>query len=189
MMPFLRKNHTLFLLILFVTLVIGSCASQPAVNSGSTVDLNVPAWANETPALDIIWGIGIANDPNGAIAMIAAEERARSSIRRQLDSIAEAVFVDYNKNAENPADDAAAKDASSQIDRLPLKEAQTMLRWQAPNGTWWYRLEYQKIDAKDTLTVILEGETSLQEDLDTILIGELLYNHIAKVGTPVQIRQ
>jgi hypothetical protein len=188
-MPFLKKNQTLFLCLLFVTFVMGGCISKPAAASMSDVEANKPAWADEPPGLDIIWGIGIANDPNGAVAMIAAEKRARSSIRLQLDSIAQAVFVDYNKNAETPADDAAAIDASNQIDRLPLKEAQTLLRWHAPDGTWWYRLEYQKIDAKDTLSAILESEASLQEDLDILLIDELLNSYIATVSTPVQIDQ
>jgi hypothetical protein len=193
MMPFLKQKHTFFLSILFITFVMSGCASKPGVDSGTAsgphIDLNVPTWASESPGPEIIWGIGIANDPNGAVALITAEERARSSIKEQLDSIAQAVFVDYNKTAEHPSDDAAAKDASSQIDRLPLKEAQTILRWQAPNGTWWYRLEYEKIDAKDTIFEILESETSLQEDLDMTLIGELLNGYIATVSTPVQINQ
>lgn len=150
MNKYTRKPWVIVLAGIGVLWVTAGCASQapPA---------DVPPWVNETPPDEALWGIGSAKQATMSSSMITAENRARTAVARQIDSKVQAMFIDYTQTAgayvreAESAGDAGTLSFQEEISRnltnLNLRTAVNQ-KWQAPDGTWWYRVECKKSDIK-----------------------------------------
>jgi type IV secretory pathway TrbL component len=93
--------------------------------------------------------------------MTTAEHRARTAIARQLQTKVQAMFTDYNLDAGNvnaQANASLQEDVSRQITDMDVSGARPIKRWEAPDGTWWFLVEFKKSDAKSTVASILRNE-------------------------------
>jgi len=140
-------------------LMVMACKSSPAAAPASATPAPVaagpvttPDWLNEFPPEDAIWGIGTAKQSSPSMSMTTAEARARTAIARQLNTKVQAMFTDYNLDAGNVRNQANAslqEDVSRQITNMDVSGARPIKRWQAPDGTWWFLVEFKKSDAKE----------------------------------------
>jgi hypothetical protein len=136
-----------------------ACGSSPApATAGPT---NTPEWLNDFPPEDVLWGIGTAKQSSPSMSMTTAEARARTAIARQLQTKVQAMFTDYNLDAGKTGAQANAslqEDVSRQITNMDVSGARPIKRWEAPDGTWWFLVEYKKSDAKTAVASILRNE-------------------------------
>jgi hypothetical protein len=136
-----------------------ACGSSPAAKP--TGPTNTPDWLNDFPPEDVLWGIGTAKQSSPSMSMTTAEARARTAIARQLSTKVQAMFTDYNLDAGKAGAQANAslqEDVSRQITNMDVSGARPIKRWEAPDGTWWYLVEYKKSDAKNTVAGILRNQ-------------------------------
>ena len=152
------KKTCLILMVLSLVLMAAACKSAPAASS---VPANTPPWLNDFPPEDALWGIGSAKQTSEQMSMTTAEARARVGIARQLDTKVQAMFTDYNLDAGNVGKQANAsmqEDVSRQITNMNVSGARPIQRWKAPDGTWWYLVEFKKSDAKNAVASILGNQ-------------------------------
>jgi hypothetical protein len=145
-------------------ILVTACSSSPAAAPASAPvagPTNTPDWLNEFPPEDAIWGIGTAKQSSTSMSMTTAENRARVDIARQLNQKVQNMFTDYNLdagNVRNQANSSLQEDVSRLLTNADLSGARPIKRWQAPDGTWWYLVEYKKSDAKKAVASILRNE-------------------------------
>jgi hypothetical protein len=96
------------------------------------------------------------------------------------------VFVDYHKNAGAAAAEDLPEDIQVKIANMPLAEAVAFLRWKAPDGAWWYRVEYKKTDARATLSRFFDEELEKFPDFNVTAAMQLLEPLLAKNELPLQ---
>jgi hypothetical protein len=82
-----------FVMALHLAALCASCAGTPKP------DPNVPAWINDLPPEEEMWGIGSARDDDTSIAMQTAEERARRSLARQVETSVQDMVESYERAA------------------------------------------------------------------------------------------
>ena len=87
-------------------------------------DPNLPPWLNEIAPDGVIWGVGSARMSSVSMSMTTAESRARTEAARQLNA-----FI---------------HGSASDVFSIDVSGSRTIDRWQAPDGTWWYRVEIDK---------------------------------------------
>ena len=153
------KKTCLILLVLSLAFMVMACKSAPT--STTTGPTTTPEWLNDFPPEDVLWGIGTAKQSSPSMSMTTAEARARVAIARQMNTKVQAMFTDYNLDAGNVSAQANAslqEDVSRQITNMDVSGARPIKRWQAPDGTWWYLVEFKKSDAKNTVASILRNE-------------------------------
>jgi hypothetical protein len=135
-----------------------ACGSSPAKPTGPT---NTPEWLNDFPPEDVLWGIGTAKQSSPTMSMDTAEARARVSIARQLNTKVQNMFTDYNLDAGNvnaQANASLQENVSRLVTNMDVSGARPIKKWEAPDGTWWYLVEYKKSDAKNTVASILRNQ-------------------------------
>ena len=155
------KKLLLSFSLMAAILMIMACTSAPAPAPAAAVPANTPEWLNDFPPEDVIWGIGTALQSSESMSMTTAEARARVAVARQLNTKVQAMFTDYNLDAGNVRNQANAslqEDVSRLLTNADLKGARPIKRWKAPDGTWWYLVEYKKSDAKNQVASILKNE-------------------------------
>ena len=159
------KKGFVSILVLLLALAIFSCASAPPPAPPAPVSVtrsgNSPEWLNDFPPEDAIWGIGIAKQTSPAMSMTTAEARARVSVARQLDAKVQAMFTDYMMDAGNSAalsGTSMQEDVSRQVTNMNVSGARPIKRWEAPDGTWWFLVEFKKSDAKSQLSTIINNQ-------------------------------
>ena len=155
------KKGFVSILVLLLAFLAFSCGSTPPATTAAAGPSNTPDWLNDFPPEDAIWGIGTAKQSSPQMSMDTAEQRARVSVARQLNSKIDAMFTDYNKDAGVTGSQANAsmqENVSRNITRAELTGSRPIKRWQAPDGTWWYLVEYKKSDAKSAVAGILNNE-------------------------------
>ena len=138
-----------FILAVIFASTVFSCASTPS---------NTPPWLNDFPPDNVLWGIGSARQSSMQLAWDTADGRARTSIARQLDTRVQAMFIDYNRDAGTAAAQASTslqESVSRLVTDINVSGARPIRRWEAPDGTWWFLLEYRKDHARDALADIL----------------------------------
>jgi len=153
------KKTCSILLVLSLVFMAAACGSSPA--SKPTGPTNTPEWLNDFPPEDVIWGIGTAKQSSPSMSMTTAEARARTAIARQLSTKVQAMFTDYNLDAGNvnaQANASLQEDVSRQITNMDVSGARPIKRWEAPDGTWWYLVEFKKSDAKNAAASILRNQ-------------------------------
>jgi hypothetical protein len=148
-------------ILVIVSLVFMAAACKSAPTSTTTGPTTTPEWLNDFPPEDVLWGIGTAKQSSPSMSMTTAEARARVAIARQLQTKVQAMFTDYNLDAGNvnaQANASLQEDVSRQITNMDVSGARPIKRWEAPDGTWWFLVEFKKSDAKNTVASILRNE-------------------------------
>ena len=180
------KKACLVLLVLSLILPLIGCASSP-VQTGPTT---TPEWLNDFPPEDSLWGIGVAKQSSTHLSMSTAEARARTAVARQLDTLVQAMFTDYNLdagNVNNQANTSLQEDVSRQVTDLNLSGAQPIKRWEAPDGTWWYLVEYKKSNARTAVASILENEEAAFAQFKAQQALEMLDRQLGKQERPLRV--
>ena len=172
-----------------------ACSSSPAASpaaapASAAGPVNMPEWLNDFPPEDVLWGIGIAKQSSPSMSMTTAEARARVAIARQLNTKVQAMFTDYNLdagNVGNQANSSLQEDVSRQITNMDVSGARPIKRWQAPDGTWWYLVEFKKSDAKKAVASILGNEEAAFAQFKAQQALQMLDAQLAKNEKPVQV--
>jgi hypothetical protein len=124
--------------------------------------------------------------------MTTAEARARVSIARQLDNKVQAMFTDYNLDAGNAGSQANAslqEDVSRQLTNVNLSGARPIKRWQGPDGTWWYLVEFKKSDAKSAVASILGNEEAAFAQFKAKQALDMMDQQLAKSERPTVVSE
>jgi len=180
------KKLFLFLLTFSLVFAFTGCGTT-ATGSGST-----PGWLNDMPPEGVIWGIGTAKQSSTSMSRTTAEARARTGITRQLDSLVQAMFTDYNLdagNVNNQANTSLQEDVSRQISNMRLSGARPIKQWQAQDGTWWYLVEYKKADARRDVASILNNEEAAFAQFKTQQALQIMDSHLSKNQRPLQVSE
>jgi hypothetical protein len=182
----MKKNLSLVLLALVVVLLAISCGGTPAAQQ----DPNTPPWLNDFPPEDVLWGIGSARQSSAQLSMNTAEARARTSLARQLNIKVEAMFTDYMRDAGTVGSQTALslqEDVSRQITSMQLNGARPIQRWNAPDGTWWFLVEYKISDAMTALTPMFTSEEARYAEFKADEALRMLDAQLAKQEKPVPV--
>jgi hypothetical protein len=182
----MKKGLSISLMVIAVVFLAASCGGAPAARQNQ----NTPPWLNNFPPEDAIWGIGSAKQSSDNLSQTAAEARARTSVARQLNTKVTAMFTDYTRDAGTLGSQTALslqEDVSRQITSMQLNGARPIQRWQAPDGTWWYLVEYKKSDAKTALAPIFTSEEARYAEFKANEALRLLDDQLAKREKPVPV--
>jgi hypothetical protein len=185
------KKLILSFCLMAAVLMIMACASTPAAAPAPVAGpVTTPDWLNDFPPEDVLWGIGTAKQSSPTMSMTTAEARARVAIARQLSSKVQAMFTDYNLdagNVRNQANSSMQEDVSRQITNMDVSGARPIKRWQAPDGTWWYLVEFKKSDAKKAVASILGNEEAQYAQFKAQQALQMLDTQLSKNERPVQV--
>jgi hypothetical protein len=183
------KKAFSILLVLSLVLMAVACKSTPAATTGSSS--NAPDWWNEIrPPEDVLWGDGMAKQSSPSMSMTTAEARARVSIARQLNTMVQAMFVDYNLDAGNvnsQANSSLQENVSRQITNMNVSGAVPIKRTEAPDGTYYYRIEMKKSDAKNAVASILKNEEASYAQFKTQQALQYLDTQLSKNQGTLQV--
>jgi hypothetical protein len=179
-----------FCFILAVSLVLSfiACSSSPS-GSGPT---KTPPWLNDMPKDDVYWGIGTALQSSTSLSMEAAEFRARQSIARQISTTAEGVANDFSRDAGAVGSQANASMFSTvarQLTAEKLVGSRPIKRWQGPDGTWWFLVEYRKSEAKALITSMLGNDEAAYSSFLAKQADEYLDYQLSKQQKPVVVSE
>jgi hypothetical protein len=166
-----------------------SCASTP-VAAPSAGPADTPPWLNDIAPEDALWGIGIAKQSTDSMSMTTAEARARVAVARQLSTKVQAMFTDYNLDAGpagNQASTSLQEDVSRQITNIDVSGASVIKKWKAPDGTWWYLVQYKTSDAKAAVTSILGNQEAQYAQFKAKQALDILDAQLAKKEKPAQV--
>ncbi|MDR0313677.1 MAG: LPP20 family lipoprotein [Treponema sp.] len=182
----MKKAFSILLVLALVFMALG-CASKPPVDSAT----NVPPWWNDvTPPEDVLWGDGMAKQSSPSMSMTTAEARARVAIARQLNTLVQAMFVDYNLdagNVNNQANTSLQENVSRQITNMNVSGARTVQRWQAPDGTYYIRLELSKSDARNMVASILGNQEAAFAEFKAQQALQMLDYQLSNSGTSYRV--
>ena len=184
------KKVFLILVSLTMILALTGCASAPATTSAGSA--NAPEWLNDLPPDGVLWGIGTAKQSSTSMSMTTAETRARTAVARQLDTLVQAMFTDYNLDAGNVANQANTslqEDVSRQVTNINLSGAHPIKRWEASDGTWWFLVEYRKADVRREVASILNNEEAAFAQFKAQQALQMLDAQLAKNERPLQVSE
>jgi len=174
-----------------VSFVIGCASQPPATAPAPYVNPNDPPWLNERAPEDAIWGIGTANMRDPSRSRQTAENRARVSIARQLDSTVQAMFVDYFQEAGTAGQEIAinfTQDVSRSVTNINLAGARINQEWTAPDGTRWTRVEYSVGAARGIVSDIFQNQASAFAEFQADRALQMLDHQLAaRDTTPVRV--
>jgi len=188
----------LFLSLLAFSLVFAltSCATSSTASTTSAGtsagSVNAPEWLNDLPPQGMIWGIGTAKQSSASMSMTTAEARARTAVARQLGTLVQAMFTDYNLdagNVRNQANTSLQEDVGRQITNINLSGAVPIKRWQAQDGTWWFLVEYNKANARREIASILNNEEAAFAQFKAQQALQMLDKQLAKNEKPIQVSE
>ena len=182
----MKKGLSICLMAIAVVLLAAGCGGAPAARQ----DPNTPPWLNDFPPEDALWGIGSAKQSSAQLSMNAAEARARTSVARQLNTKVDAMFTDYMRDAGTVDSQTALslqEDVSRQITSMQLNGSRPIQRWQAPDGTWWYLVEYKIADAKAALAPMFTSEAARYAEFKAEEALRMLDDQLAKQEKPTPV--
>jgi hypothetical protein len=185
----MKKGISIGVMALAVVLLAASCGGTPATQ-GRIEDPNMPEWLNDFAPEDAIWGIGSARQSSDSMSMITAEARARTGVARQLNAKVDAMFTDYLRDAGTVGSQTALslqENVSREISSMQLNGARPIKRWKAPDGTWWYLVEYKISDAREAIAPMFTSEESRYAEFKADEALRLLDDQLAKREKPVQV--
>ena len=183
------KKACTILSVLVLVFIVVSCGSAPAATS-SAGPAHTPEWLNDFPPEDVLWGIGVAKQTNQNMSMTTAEARARTAIARQLDTKVQAMFTDYNLDAGNAGAQVSTslqEDVSRQITNINVSGARPIQRWAAPDGTWWYLVEFNKSDARSAVASIIGNQEAAFAQFKTQQALDMMDAQLAKNDPPLRV--
>jgi hypothetical protein len=184
----MKKGLSICLMAIAIVLLAASCGGAPAAQQESTT----PPWLNDFPPEDALWGIGTAKQSSEQMSMTTAEARARTSIARQLSVKVDAMLTDYMRDAGTVGSQTALslqEDISRQLTSMQLNGAQPKQRWKAPDGTWWYLVEYKLSDAKASLAAVFTSEEARYAEFKTEEALRMMDSQLAKQEKPVPVNE
>jgi len=181
------KKISLILLVLVIGFALAGCASkQPTVGSAS----DVPPWLNDIAPDDVIWGIGQAKQSSVSMSMTIAESRARAGIARELQTKVQQMIEDYNMdagNAKNQANASMQQNIMRQVVNIDVSGARIVQRWQGRDGTWWFKAEMKKADARKNVASILGNEEAAYSQFKAQEALKMLDAQLDKKTKPVVV--
>jgi hypothetical protein len=174
------KKISVVLVCLMAVLAAG-CKSTPPDTRVS--DPDVPAWLNEFPPEDVLWGIGTAKQSTENMSMTMAEARARQNIANQLSVEVQGMITDYARDAGTINDQtslALAETVSRQVTQTTLTGASPITKWRSPGGTWWFRVQLKKSDAARAAADIIDSEAARYAEFKSMEALKLMDAQLAK---------
>ncbi|MDR0315980.1 MAG: LPP20 family lipoprotein [Treponema sp.] len=183
----MKKAFLIFLALSLVFTVV-VCKSTTAAPGPTTT----PEWLNTLPPDDVLWGIGVAKQSSTQMSLTTAEARARVAVARQMSTKVQAMFTDYNLdagNVNNQANSSMQEDISRQITNMDISGARPIQRWEAPDGTWWLLVEYNKANARSDIASILGNEEALYSQFKAQQALQYLDAQLAKNEKPLQVNE
>jgi hypothetical protein len=178
------------MVIAFVLLAAG-CGGAPAPQP-QAANANVPEWLNDFAPEDVLWGIGSATQSSDQRSMTTADARARTRIARTLNVKVDAMVTDYMRDAGTVGSQAALslqQDVSRQVTSMQLNGARPIKRWKAPDGTWWYLVEYRVSDAKAAMSTVFNSEAARFAEFKADEALRMLDAELAKSERPVPVSE
>jgi hypothetical protein len=140
-----------------------------------------------------MWGIGSAKQSSDNLSMTMAEARARQNIAQQLSTLAKGMITDYARDAgttNNQASLNLAESVSQQLTQATLNGVTPRQRWKAPDGTWWYLVEYKKADAARAATGIIDNEAARYAEFKALNSLEAMEKKLAEAnGKPEPVTE
>jgi hypothetical protein len=115
--------------------------------------------------------------------MTMAEARARQSIAQQLSTRARGMITDYARDAgttNNQTSLQLAETVSRQLTSAQLSGATPIKRWKAPDGTWWYLVQYGKSDAARTVADVIDNEAARYAEFKALDALKMMDAELAK---------
>jgi hypothetical protein len=154
------------ILALFFVLLAAGCNSSPAVAAVS--DPNMPPWINEQAPEDMLWGIGVSSNASPSLRLTMADADARADIARQLQTMAQGMVTNYQREAggiNNTAALSFQESITRQLAQATLTGAVRDVNWTtSDNKTLWMRLKMSKADAARSVSSevdkLVESEAS-----------------------------
>jgi hypothetical protein len=180
------KNY--FLLISLLGALFMGCAGSQA-----RLDSNMPEWLDKYPPEEVIWGIGSAKQSSDNLSMSMAESRARQNIAFQVSTQVQAMITDYARDAgatNNQASLNLAETVGRQLTQAQLNGVNIVERWKAPDGAWWYLLEYKKADAARAAADIIDSEAARYAEFKALEALKLMDAQLSKTNVkPVPVTE
>jgi hypothetical protein len=155
-----------FVIIGIIAALVVSCKSAPAPQPQAAAT-DTPEWFNDFPPEDVIWGIGTAKQSNDSMSMQFAEARARQSIAFQLEAAVKAMLTDYGEDMGSQNITNLQESIGQQLAQAKLTGAIPIKRWKAPDGTYWYLVQYSRADAAKYATSVVDGEAARYAEYKT----------------------
>jgi hypothetical protein len=154
-------------LALFLVLLAAGCGSTPAAPQ-QVSDPNMPSWINEQAPEDMLWGIGVSSNASQSLRLTMADADARADIARQLQTTAQGMVTNYQREAGGINNTAALgfqESISRQLAQATLTGAVPDVRWTTPdNKTLWMRVKMSKAEAARSVAAevnkLVESEAS-----------------------------
>jgi hypothetical protein len=182
----MKKGLSLCLMAVALVVLGASCGGAPAARQ----DPNVPEWLNDIPPEDALWGDGAARQSSIQLSRTAAEARGRTSIARQLQTKVDAMFTDYMRDAgtvDNQTALSLQEDISRQVTSMQLNGARPVKQWQAPDGTWWIRVEYKISDARAAIAPMFTSEEARYAEFKAEEALRMLDTQLARQERPLLV--
>jgi hypothetical protein len=111
----------------------------------------MPPWINDKVPKDMLWGIGASRNTSPSLRLTMAETAARSDIARQLQTMAQGMISNYQRESGSINDTAVIEFQESvtrQLAQATFTGSARELSWTAPDGkTLWVRVKLSKTDA------------------------------------------
>jgi hypothetical protein len=149
-------------LIVFASvLVLMACASSPGAGSRKGRLSGVPSFVVSPPqAEDVIYGVGAADYDDVNMAITMAENRARVSIARELDSRVKGMIDDMTQAAGASKEDSLsfAQTVSRTLTEARLSGARRVETGEGDDGTIYVLVSLKKADAAKQASDIINKE-------------------------------
>jgi hypothetical protein len=151
-------------LIVFVSvLVLMACGSSPSSGSGPRRGRlsGVPSFVISPPqAEDVIYGVGAADFEDINMALTMAENRARVSIARELDSRVKGMIDDMTQAAGASREDSLsfAQTVSRTLTEARLSGTRRIETGEGDDGTIYVLVSMLKVDASRQASDIINRE-------------------------------
>jgi hypothetical protein len=154
-------------LVLVLALLAAGCGSAPPAPQ-QVSDSNMPPWINEQAPEDMLWGIGVASNASQSLRLTMADADARADIARQLQTLAQGMVTNYQREAGGINNTAALgfqESISRQLAQATLTGAVRDMNWTTSDGkTLWVRVRLAKVDAARSVASevdkVVESEAS-----------------------------
>ena len=153
-------------LILIITLIVLiGCAGGNRSGSSESTQSEMPNWFSKRELSDDVYiGVGMAKKQKPSLALKVATARARDDIAKQISLKVENMMQDFmqesgiGKNAESLE---FTSSVAQQIANTTLRGSSVELQERAEDGTWYVRVIYSKVDAKNAVLESVRLEKSL----------------------------
>jgi len=156
----MKKLLYLIIAMAVMTLVLG-CGSAPAASSNKAAQSSLPAWFNEAPSEDAVFGIGIAKLTNSTLALETATTRAQRDIARQVNAVVQGMLTDYANEsglASNPRSMISIENIGKNLINMNLTGSTVDKRDQGADSTWYVRVYARKADIARQAAAIVNNE-------------------------------